>query len=58
MTPRDGIGALTDRMVSIEQLLERYRTTKEPRLLRLAIELWDEIQVDKKQQKAKSLQIH
>ena len=60
MTSRDVIGARTEaeRLASIEQLLEQYRTTREPRVLRLAIELWDEMRLDKKRPKEKSLQIH
>jgi hypothetical protein len=36
--------ARLDQLSHIERLLEEYRATKDPQLLRLAIELWDEAQ--------------
>jgi hypothetical protein len=46
-------------LASIERLLGQYRTTKDRRLLRLAIELWDEVEAERKVHTAISrVQVH
>jgi hypothetical protein len=49
MPTRDGDGGENrlDRLEVIEQLLVQYRTTKDRRLLRRAIELWDQVQAER-----------
>ena len=46
MMPGDSGGAdgRLDDLSAIERVLEQYRLTKDVRLLRLAIRLWDEIE--------------
>jgi hypothetical protein len=39
-----------DRLSAIEQLLEQYRTTQDRRLLRRAIDLWQEVEAQRKLQ--------
>jgi hypothetical protein len=43
-----------DRLASISQLLERYRVTKDRRVLRQALELWDEVEAERTLQKLTS----
>jgi hypothetical protein len=40
-----------DRLTFIECLLEEYRMTKDRRLLRRAIELWNEVEAERAQEK-------
>jgi hypothetical protein len=61
MPTHDGhdAGGPIDRLASIERLLGQYRTTKDRRLLRLAIELWDEVEAERKVLTATSrVQVH
>jgi hypothetical protein len=37
----------SDRLTTIERLLKEYHVTRDRRLLRRAIELWDEIEVER-----------
>jgi hypothetical protein len=36
-----------ERLAAIDRLLEEYRATRDRRLLRQAIELWDEVEADR-----------
>jgi hypothetical protein len=46
------------RLETVERLLKEYRITKDRRLLRRAIELWDEIETESMMQATGQKQIH
>jgi hypothetical protein len=49
-----GVDDRLNRLAFISRLLERYRVTKDRRLLRQALELWDEVEADRTLQKSTS----